>query len=503
MDLSDLLQFARTTLKEIWLNRVKVIFGSAIVAFAVLFIGMTMPSAYESSMTLYADNQNILKPLLEKQAEVSRVQDQVRVVRDVMLSPRILTEVIETVFPEYVDMLPGEKEQLVSDVRGRIDISSLGKSYIKVTYSDKSADTTYQFISKLTDTFIKDSSETQRSESKQAFTFIDGQVKNYKEQLVLAEDKLKAFQAANTDGTAVDVDSRISRLREEMEELTLNRDGQKIKIQSLEDQLSEENRFSAKKYKTDVYRERLAQLNTTKEALLLTYKEDYPDVVAVNLQIEDMERAIAFTEQDEVAMKGESSINPLYRELRSKLADAKVALFTTQRRLDAITRLVEEENFRRKRIASRDAELAELTRDYNVTKKIYEEMLERKENARLSMTLNLQGQGVSYKIQEPAIFPLAPSGLTFRHFVIAGLVLGIILPVGLVVLYIIVDPRIRAVGLLREMSDLPVLTSVHHTPSPFSNRLMSADMFFLGFLVLVYLGLYLGLALGHRAGVLM
>lgn len=130
--------------------------------------------------------------------------------------------------------------------------------------------------------------------------------------------------------------------------------------------------------------------------------------------------------------------------------------------------------------------------------KIYEDMLERKEKARMSMTLSIEGQGVTYKIQEPAQYPLAPIGLMFRHFVIAGMVLGALIPIAVIGLYIIIDPRLRFISQLGEMTSVPVLAQVPHTLTPFSNRIFRSDMIMMAFISVVVVATYVGLAVLHR-----
>src|SRR5690625_6179297 len=87
-------------------------------------------------------------------------------------------------------------------------------------------------------------------------------------------------------------------------------------------------------------------------------------------------------------------------------------------------------------VTANEGELSERTRDYNVTRDVYEEMLQRKESARLSMALDVEGQGVSYQIQDPARYPTNPSGLQFIHFAVVGPFVGIIAPIGLLFLFV-------------------------------------------------------------------
>lgn len=507
MDFTLLVKYANVVFREAWQRKFLCLFGFALISFAILIVGMFWSSKFEVSATIFADNQNILKPLLNNQAAQGSVQNQTKVVQETMHSPRILKEAVEKVYGldsfESAEAL-GQK---ITQLRSKLKISGLGSSYIKVSYSDTTAEDAYQVINTVIDSFIKASSEDQRSESREAFMFIDNQVNQYKDQLLLAEERLKNFRANNFDGRDGDVDSRISKLRAQIEELKISIDEDKTTIGSLQNQLRNESEYSSAKFKADVYSERLAALETQRKNLLLSYTEDYPDVVSLTYQIEDVRRAIK--EAAEVKKSGKSSntsdedriLNPLYQELRSRLSKAQTDMQAKEKRLLAIERLQEEEYERRKRIAERNAQESELTRDYNVTKKIYEDMLERKEKARLSMTLNIEGQGVTYRIQEPALPPLNPTGLRFAHFVMLGPIAGFLAVIGLLVAYVLVDQRIRFADQLNQF-DVPTLAVVPHVKTAFTKRVMRIDMIIcigLGTFIMVA---YIGLAYASRAGLL-
>ena len=150
-------------------------------------------------------------------------------------------------------------------------------------------------------------------------------------------------------------------------------------------------------------------------------------------------------------MTGERSLNPIYEDLSGLLSEAKVTVKTKRHRLAANQNRLQEQYQRRVRVAANQADLSELTRDYSVTKNIYEDLLERKERARISMTLDLAGQGVTYKILEPAIFPVLPTGIRYFHFVVAGLILGTILPLGILIAFVLFDHRIKFADQLNEL----------------------------------------------------
>lgn len=499
MDFTLLIKYINVVFREAWQRKFLCIFGFAFISFLVLGVGMLWSSKFEVSATIFADNQNILKPLLDKQAAQSKVQNHTQVVRDMMYSPRILKDVIDLVYGlDYFESAE-EMGQKINELRKKVIVKGIGEGYIKISYTDSTSDDAYRVINAIIDLFLKASSDDQRSESREAFLFIDNQVKQYKDQLVSAEERLKEFKSQNFDGRSSDVDASISRLRAQIEELKISLDEDKTSMVSIEKQLKNESQYSSQKFKADVYSERLKALETQKNNLLLSYTEDYPDVVSLTYQIEDVKRAIKEANESQKQQQqdksnsqndDESNLNPLYQELRSRLSQVQTGMKAKEKRLGALHDLQEEEYKRRKRIAERAAEESELTRDYTVTKKIYEDMLERKEKARLSMTLNLEGQGVTYRIQEPALPPLNPVGLRFFHFVLLGPIVGLLGVLSLLAAFVIVDQRIRFPEKISELG-VPTLAVIPHVKTAFSKRMVRTDMIiciFLGVLILVSYG---------------
>jgi polysaccharide chain length determinant protein (PEP-CTERM system associated) len=481
--------------QEVLIHRGKVTLGFALISFTVLIAGVFWPEKFESAVTIYADQENIIKPLLEGKASVTKIEDSAKVVREVIYSPRLLRRVVEEIDGLTAEQSPIDVERRVNDLRGKIKVEALSGNYIKITYSDQKADSTYKILNKVIDLFIADSSASKRSESKEAYTFIDKQVKTYKDQLLAAEEKLKQFQSSNTDGSEQSVAGRIGQMRSDIEKIKLDVEESTVRVNSIQRQLSGEQQFVGRRQRTDVYRERLEQLEARKDALLMTVKEDHPDVVDAKYQIEDLKKTILEVEAAPAEpQSSDAGLNPLYESMRKALADAKVELTLRERRQKAIEKMLQTEYERAKRVATREAEFSELTRDYTVTKDIYNELLGRKEKARLSMTLDVEGKGVSYKIQEPASYPLAPVGLRFLYFFMLGPILGLMLPLGLIFVYVNADPRIRMAEQLEKLTSIPVLTSIPRISTPFSLRVVRADFLLMLLVLFLVVAIYVTVA---------
>ena len=496
--------YVKVVLKELLHLRVVVVVGFSVILLAVEVFGLFFEPSFTTNTVIHADQQNIIAPLLRGQAEVTRVENHTRVVREVIYSPTMLNKIIEELNLLPKDASPVQYESYQNKLRRKLSVDGAGPGFIKISASSKDPSDAFKVVSKAAELFIQDASKSKRDESREAFLFIDKQVKNYKDQLQDAEDKLKQFKSDNQDGTSATVNTRIMQLRSDIEDLELGIEEANTRVVSLKQQIRSESKFANKQFRTDVFRQKLAEAQSKLSTLRLSYKETYPDIVTLKHQIEDLKQAIKDQDAKDFSSDGDindsSGVNPIYQELRSDLAEAEVTVDTLNRRLDISKTRLAEEYERLKRIAAREAQLAELTRDYDVTMKIYESMLDRKEKARLSMTLDLEGQGVTYKIQEPAAFPLSPTGLRFFHFALIAPLLGVLIPLGLVGAYIYLDPRIRIVDELEPHIDVPILGVVPRVHTRLSQRLVKKDVLLLGLLVALTICAYLGIGVLRLQG---
>mgnify|MGYP001501806256 FL=1 len=145
-------------------------------------------------------------------------------------------------------------------------------------------------------------------------------------------------------------------------------------------------------------------------------------------------------------------VNTTIRTLEARLADAR------QRR--------EEEMAAAARIQEIAAEFQALTRDHEVNRTIYQDLLRRRENARVSMNLNTEHQGFNLRVVEPAYPSHQPSGPRLVHFAAGGVALAAVLPLGLLFGVLLVDPRVRTGSELTNQLGLPLLATVPHLDKP-------------------------------------
>jgi len=467
------------------------------IAYTALGVGLIWPKSYTTSAVLFADVTNIIEPLLKGSAEVTKID------RSEQASEIIYTRSSLVAAARQAGLLneratEEQQDRVVRQLRAAITIKrERNNNHFQVAYRANNPDQSFEILNAIINVFIEGTARKKREESVGAYNFIDAQVQTYKKQLEMAEEKLKEFKSQNTDGTEAAVSARIASLRQEIESLKIAIEESQARINTIQQQLNNEGQYLQAKGQVDELRQRRQTLTAHLEQLLLSYQESYPDVISLRGQIAEIDQAIEKLKQSgEVYGNSERVENPLYEELRKQLAEADVTLRSQKRRMQSLMALQEQEFERQQRIAASQAEFSELTRDYDVTRKVYEEMLQRKEAARLSMTLDIEGQGISYRIQEPASFPLKPSGLSFIHFAVLGPILGLLAPFGLLVLYVFLDPHLRSARMLQKMlpEDMTLIGVIPHFNSPLGERLLKKDMLLVFFISLVALAGYIAIA---------
>lgn len=501
METALIVELVRAIWREIilWRNWLFAIF--VIVMFGTMVVGMNWPQTYSTSTMIFVDQSNIIQPLLAGKANFTNLTRASEMIYSRKLMLRVAKE---TGFVTPETSLE-QQESIIGGLRSSVKLKSEQGNYFSIKYSHQNPDKAFAVINAVVDAFIKESAATRREESRAAFEFIDEQVNSYKRQLQLAEDKIKEFQSKNLDGTTGSVTQKIGNLRQGIEDQKLLIGETEIQIKAIEEQLNKEGRAIQMSNKVDAEKRRLQTLQDQLDILRLSYQETYPDIVNLKEQIEAQKLVIDAMSAD--GYVSSSSVNdgiedPLFDQLRKQKSQVELNVLSQKRRLASLEKLLKEEYARAERIASKQAELQELNRDYSVIKENYDQMLDRKEKARLSMTLDVQGQGINYKIHEPAVYPLTPIGLQFHHFAMIAPLAGLGVAIGLICVYVLLDARVRSPMML--MSKLPeevdLLAVIPHLNSPLSGRLLRGDIILLGLFFVLVMGAYVSVVYGRLTG---
>ena len=471
----------KALIAECFARRNMIIAVFCIISLALLGVGTIWPKKYTSYSIVHIHKTNILQSLMRGTAESTKSVDHVANAREIIFGDKIISAILRDANWLKKEVLSDvEQERLKQDIKKHIKITKVGENLIKISYIDSNPSRAYITAKRLAELFIAEGEKSKSKESQAAYDFIDMQVKQYLNKLTEVENNLSKFRSENPDsrpGLVTEVSTRISNYQKDIENARLQLSEALIRKKSLDEQLSGEAVITISQSKEGQYRAKIAELQDNLESLRLDYKETYPDIVRIKHQIVDLKLSM----QEEIkrrkvarqnAMKKGGTfvdesimLNPIYQQLRGKAATTQTEIATLKARISELHKLLKNELERAKSISGGEATLSKLTRDYDVNQGLYQDLLRRRENARVSKSIDQEQSGMTYKVQEPAKLPLIPTGLRFLHFALAGLILGMVIPVAGVLMLLQLDPRIRFSQVLTSELELPVLGEIREINS--------------------------------------
>ncbi|WP_323750773.1 XrtA system polysaccharide chain length determinant [Marinobacter sp.] len=494
-------------IREVRERKWLVLLAFLLISFTVLSVGFVFPYKYQASVVIFVDDSNIIRPLMEGRAVTTKINDRISGARELLLTRSVIERLARdsTVYPD-ASMEAPSVEQRIARIRGNLFVRPRGDSYFSIGFSSGSQLETFRVAQKLAQLFIEESNDRKRKESRGAYDFIDKQVKSYEHQLAEVEQQLKAFLSENTDGTEGEANARLAQLRNQLELARLQRQELNARVESLQEQRGGVQQTIRQGKTEDVYRQRISVLEERLDTLRLQYHDTYPDIVILREQIAELKKQrsahLAGGGGASGGGEGERTFNPLYQEITADITKARADVATIDIRISSLEKLITEQNRRMERIQENKAQYSDLTRDLQVNREIYDDLLKRREKARVSMHLDVEGQGLSYRINEAAQYPNQPSGPRFSAFAAAGLLAGAFIPFGAIAGLLQIDPRVRVREQLEEEIGLPVLIDIPAVRTPFEKRRDRRVTVVIGLCALLIVAVYGAIVAAAYVGVL-
>jgi polysaccharide chain length determinant protein (PEP-CTERM system associated) len=448
------------------------------VAIGALLLGLSLPKVYTSSTTIQISDHDF-SGASNKGRSGEELLDRAAAAREVAFSHKVMSDIL--VAGGWMDQKPSEvdQERLINQITGRTSITSSKQfpDLIRISYSDASPLRAYKVTQRLGELIIQESATSRARESRDAFKFIDSQVTEYRQRMAESDAKLADFYKAHPEaraGTSDEVSRRISDLRRAVDNARMDLVDASATGGVLRNQMSSESPLGVMQSRASQNQVRMAELQAERDRLLLNYTPQHPDVVRIQHQMDQLASGLGSSASREMTLvvpKGASSggngagaLNPVYGQLKGRLAEANSRRAASASRVAIGQGLLQEEISRSERLTETEAALTALTRDYEINRGLYEDLVKQRESARVAMNRDSGQTGLNFRVQEPTSYPLQPSGkLRLAHVAAAGLVLAIAVPVLVLLGWLRVDPRVRTTSQIEQLAGLPVLGSV---PSP-------------------------------------
>jgi polysaccharide chain length determinant protein (PEP-CTERM system associated) len=380
----------------------------------------------------------------------------------------------------------------------------VGESLIRIQYTDADPRRAQVVAQAFADLLIEQVVQAHASDSAETVAFIDAQAKKYElrlRELEQAVDNFREQHRLSRADSQERVAERVARLTEHYHRIQAELEEARVRKSSIEQQLSEgagsTNLMSSAE---EAYRAQLSELRERLAELRVRYRDSYPDVQATMGQIAQVQQRLkdlrnGSSDARELAAEALQA-SPVYETLRAEAREADVQVQTLTTRLAALEEQLEEARRDQQEAGRSSSKLAQLTRDYEVTRELHQDLLRRREAARVSASLGEAGPASGLRVEEPAFLPHQGEGPRLLMFMGGAVGLGLLLPVGMIFTLQQFDPRIRRSDQISRFSELPVLAAVPRYRRPAEERAQIRGVVASAFLITV------GIAAVAMAGIL-
>ena len=426
------------------------------VAWMVCLIGwgvlVLMPNTFEAVAKIYIDTDTAMAPLLRGLTVNTDPDQQVSVMLNTLLTRPNLEQVVHQTAPAGTTFSSAELARRVKDIQNNVSLSPLGtRNLFEIHVTDKDPNRALSISQTLLSIFVDSNIGSKRKDFQGAQSFLDDKVAEYENLVRQAEQRRAAFRQANLD--VLSNSATPDQARAEVERVRQDLAAAQARVASLRGQLGAIPKIiyvdtpgplivtSGAASTESIGRggslfQRLAEAKQTLIDLKSKYTEDYPDVKAAEREVKELQEELASMPAASNAGTGNQSIpNPIYVQTQGKLSDAmSEAAFQEQRYQNALSNLDNSEKMTSRAIEV-TTKFADLDRDYDVVHKTYQELLSRRESARISQSVNDEQSAITVRVVEPpkkAPFPAAPNRpLINSEILLAGLAAGMAAALGL------------------------------------------------------------------------
>lgn len=482
-----------------WTHRWKSIALAWVICLAGWVYVANLPNQYRASARLYADADVILGQLLRGIAVDSSPVSQVDLLQRTLLSrPNLERVAVRTGLDLRADGAAA-RDRLLEGLARQVRIAAQSRNLFTITYTDGDPRTAQAVVQALLTLFMEQAASNDRQQMENARNFVNQQIAVYETQLREAEQRRAEFRTRYLDLLPNDGGvsrlqqgrARFAQLRGELEDATTRRDTLRQQLAATPATLPPEATGGGGGGGPGGD-PRLAEAERQLRELRLQFTEQHPAVVAARNAVAELRAAgpIAGTAPRAATgarpAAGTGRPNPIYEQIRVRLLDVEAQVASLERQLREEEAEVERLEALARSVPQVQAQFINLDRDYNVLRRSYEELLERRESVQIAGAARTGADRVRLEIVDPPLLPTAPTGP--NRFLFATLVLAAGLGAGgaLAFLLIQLDRSFRTVHDLRKIG-LPVLGSISAT-DPAPRNVLGAAAFagMAGLLVVTY-----------------
>ena len=454
----------------------------ALLAWTAVFL---IPNRYQAKAEVFVDTGTTLSQATKGIGLSDNVDQQLQRVSDALLSTPQLRQVATETNLMTGAISAQQQQAVVDNLRENINLipyvdpkhPDATPTLFTITYEDPSRERAIQVVDQLLNDFVEGSLTDKSHGSQQAVQFLRQQIAAYGRRLSATEQQLALFKRRNiglVPGEQGDAFAQLQGDNTQLRGLEGNLYVAERKRDALAQELHTGQPFTTSGASASAAlpsgaaldtEQQIAQDQQRLDQLLLQYTDRYPDVIALKQTIKELKarrkRQLAAARKGSVGAASALGLtaNPVYQQLEERYDAERVEVASIEQEISDLKRQMSSLKAKMGAAPQVDAEYAQLTRNYDVTKKQYDALLARLDSTRLGAQAASTGL-VDFQVIDPPTAKYTPVSPKRPLLIIGTLLLAIGAGAGAAYLLHLLRPVFVSARQLGAVTGLAVLGTV-------------------------------------------
>lgn len=464
-----------------WRHRYLLVLPPLLMPLVGLVIGMMAPRVYDSHTSFLIQESAKLNPFLKDLSVETQIQQRIKALETLLHSRHILQQVAEEQGLYGEEASQAEKDRVVRRLSSRLTVSLFGSDLVSIQYRSPEKGNMASLLTSVREVFINQLLAPERSSVSNSEQFLLEQLERQSEILNKSEQALSEFKtqhALQLPGLMNNNVSEISELKRLIAEKEMEYAGQTAVLETLHTQLLRNNPVLAGlekeiiRIKSDLvnlqgrYTDQHSKVISARNHLQ-RLQEERQELIGLTQSINSIDELERLWQANGQSLPGRS-LKPEQLSGQETIVIAQLEQAESARARHG--RIKQELNQLRKQLndlltlvsnsGDIEQQLLRLSRDLDVQRKVYRELLDRHERSKITGALGSYEQRDRIKIIDKAFEPSGPSNLPAVIFVAAGLVAGIGIGIGMSLVLELADSRLRYIEDVQKIAGAPVLARI-------------------------------------------
>ncbi len=471
-DLHELFQHLRLEAHAAWRYR----WHALILAWCVAIVGallvFSLPDKYAASAEVYADTTALTNPLLHGIAVQPNVRQRLQIITHTLLSRPNLKKVADQTGLSLRGTDPADEDAILDRLGSNVQVRGAGvRNLYDITYANPNPDTARKVVQAFLQILMNKTLNGKSSSSASTQQFLQQQVDNYADKLNQAQQQLADFKKAHIGyvpgaGGGGNI-QRLQTAQTKLQGLQRQYETAQTQLATIRNQMrgmATDPNSPGINPRVQQINDQIATYQKQLDQLLLRYTDAYPDVIATKRMIKQLKQRRAKLKAgatDPSSLASMATDNPVYQGRQQNLYAMEVNIRALGSQIALQKRLIAELKGKVAKTTDVEATLQQLTRNYNVTKKQYNELAERLNTSELSQAASQSGNNLKFRVVNPPVVPPEPVSPKRGLLLLVVFVFAIGLGGAFAWFLHKIRPVFTSLRSLRNFGDFPVIGAFH------------------------------------------